>query len=172
MAHGPTVNAAATYKIASYVLSIVQGCNNPEMRQGLGEERRLGVAVVLRLLAVELQLTGRLIVSSPGGLGKLRPPFGNQGPGIEILDALLKGDVCQAFIAERCGLDSLQTHDTHLDHALPQHIQLLGGRMGQVDDPTANKGSAVINAHRDRASVVQTRDDDPRAKGQVPMRRR
>ena len=48
----------------------------------------------------------------------------------------------------------------NLDHgrAIAQHVELCGGRVGQVDDSIADEGAAIVDPHHDAAAVLQIRD--------------
>src|SRR5262245_43753588 len=48
-----------------------------------------------------------------------------------------------------------QDIELHLDGPTLQHLQLLSGGVGEVDDPIFQERTAVIDAHHDRAAVLE-----------------
>ena len=47
------------------------------------------------------------------------------------------------------GIEGLQRAHLHHRGAVAQHVELRGGRVGQIDDAVADEGSAIVDAHHD-----------------------
>ena len=63
----------------------------------------------------------------------------------------------------------LGTNYANRRNASAQHVELLGGFVGEVDDAVAGERAAVVDAHDDAFIVIQIGHSHQRAEGQGAM---
>jgi hypothetical protein len=69
------------------------------------------------------------------------------------------------------GRTELEDFDFDRNNSVPLHLQDVGGGGGDVDDPAAGPGTAIVDAHLDAPPIPFIRDAHDGAERQVPMRR-